>query len=94
MMNKRYDGFDFLKKNFEIFFGQGQDQVQAHPGFHAEKLTTRGVQGDVGIQAVPVPQLHLVLTLTKNQIHHIACAARNRAACCINICVRKGVSQM
>ena len=49
MLNKRYGGFDFLKKNLELFFGQD---------FQAEKLTTHGVQGDVGLQAAPVPQLH------------------------------------
>ena len=37
MVNRHSGGFDFLKKKLEIlFFGQGQDQVQAQPGFQAQ----------------------------------------------------------
>ena len=36
MLNKEGGGFDFLKKNKKFIFGQGQDQVQAQPGFQAQ----------------------------------------------------------
>ena len=37
MVNGHSGGFDFLKKELEmLFFGQGQYQAQAQPGFQAQ----------------------------------------------------------
>ena len=37
MLKGHSGGFDFLKKKFEIlFFGQGQDLVQAQTGYQAQ----------------------------------------------------------
>ena len=74
--------FAFLKKrrwNFVNFFRRrGQDHILAQPGF----------------------QVVLVLTLTeqkfqffsKNIRHLYAQSPRERTACCVNMCLRKGVS--
>ena len=34
--HKQWGRFDFLKKKCEIFFGHGQAQVRAQPGFQAQ----------------------------------------------------------
>ena len=53
MLNEQWIRFDFLKKKLEILFlCQGQDQVQAQPGFQAQP----------GLQQVQFQVLRVYLT--------------------------------
>ena len=87
MLNRHCGGFDF----------QGQGQVQAQPGFQAKKLNTcRKLElaanwAELKNQAefAPGPDPDPKINFSKNEIRNYACSARERTACCVNICLRK-----
>ena len=73
---------------------------QGEVGYRAKKLNSHGELELVMNRAEPENQAGLVPStdqkkfqfFSKNLICHYAFSARERRACCINICPRKGVS--
>ena len=69
-------------------------------GFQAKKFNTYGEfelelaanrpESENQAELVPGPdhdqKLDFKIFFSKNQIHHIARSARNRSACCVNVC--------